>query len=295
MPWYIYSILSSLFFAGMILCARYLGNKGFSSKQILLFLFALAFLGFFVLNYKSLDNIASSEKFLLFLIIMLVAGVASVVGNLANFTAIIKSPNPEFVEAIKNSNILLISFLSISLFGSPLASFKILGQILIIIGVYLLISGQNNTVKQNTVNQSSKWYVLAITGAVGFTIMVLGVKEAIRIGFLPIQINLFIFGFNLLAFTMLTAKEIKGYLISNNQLRAFLPIAFLMTVFSFLGNILNVKGISLAPNPGYHESIKNTQALLVTLLSVPFFGVTIDNIKLLGVLITLTGSIILLI
>jgi uncharacterized membrane protein len=52
---------------------------------------------------------------------------------------------------------------------------------------------------------------------------------------------------------------------------------------------LNVKGIQLAPNPGYHEAIKNTNVLLVTFLAIPLFSARIDKQKIIGVLVTVTG------
>lgn len=46
MPWFVYSILSAFLFVGLYLCIRWLTDKGFAPKQILLFMIGFALLGF---------------------------------------------------------------------------------------------------------------------------------------------------------------------------------------------------------------------------------------------------------
>lgn len=295
MPWYIYSILASLLFVGMVLCTRHLGNKGFSSKQILLFLFGFAFFEFLAINMGVLISIWESEQFLAFIAIMTITSIFAVIGNWADFTAVIKAPNPGFVGAIKNSNVLLIVFLSVLIFGSSLSLVKLLGALLIIGGITVLIIEKKNTFTKQAEKPFLRWHVLATIGALSFAITVLGVKKVSQMGFSSPQINLFIFGFNFLALTILNRKELKNYFQDTVKLKDFLPVVFLAATFSFIANIFNIKGIAAAPNPGYHESIKNTQILFTTLLSVPLLGTSLNKQKLLGVVIILVGIIILVI
>lgn len=295
MPWYIYSILASLSFVGMVLCTRYLGNKGFSSKQILLFLFGFAFLGFVTVNAGTLNSIWESEHFFAFIVIMTIVSIFAVIGNWADFTAVIKAPNPGFVGTIKNSNVLLIVFFSVLIFGSPLSLVKLLGVLLIMGGIFALVVEKKNTSTKKSEKLFLRWDVLAAVGALSFAISVLGIKKVSQIGFSSPQINLFAFGFNFLVFTILNRKELKNYFRDTVKLKSFLPIAFLAATFSFIANIFNIKGIAVAPNPGYHESIKNTQILFTTLLSVPLLGTSLDKQQLLGVVTVLVGIIILVI
>lgn len=295
MPWYIYSISTSLLLAGMVLCTRHLGNKGFSSKQILFFLFGFAFFGFLAINTGTLNNIFQSEHFWFFLFIIIIIGTFAVIGNWADFTAVINAPNPGFVGTIRNSNVLLITFLSILIFGSSFNLIKILGVVLIIGGITILVMEKSNTSTKRTEKLYLKWNVLAVISALSFTIVILGLKKAIQIGFSSLQINLFTFGFNFLAFTILSRKELKSYFRDTVKLKTFLPVVFLAATFSFLANITNLKGMAIAPNPGYHESIKNIEILLTTLISVPLFGASLNKQKLLGVVAVLIGVIILII
>ncbi|MDP3990725.1 MAG: EamA family transporter [Candidatus Nealsonbacteria bacterium] len=296
MLWYLYSISASLLFTGMVLCTRYLGNKGFSAKQILLFLLGFAFLELLIINTGTLSNIWQSEQFPWFLVIITIAGIFAVIGNWADFTAVIKAPNPGFVGAIKTSNVLLITFAAVLIFGSSFSFIKLLGVLLIIAGlIALIVEKKNTSVQQAKKSFLKRWEVLAVIGALSFTVMVLEVKKASQMGFSSSQINLFLFAFNFLAFVLLCRKEIKNYFRDKLKLKVFLPIVFLAATFSVMANIFNVKGIAMAPNPGYHESIKNTQFLLTTLLSVPLLGAGLTKKKLLGVVMVLGGVIILVI
>jgi len=293
MPWYIYSILASLSFVGMVLCTRYLGNKGFSSKQILLFLFGFAFFGFVISNIGSFAVWTSGQS-LIFLLILIIAAILSAIGNWADFTAVIKAPNPGFAGVIKSSNVLLVAIFSVLIFGSSLSLAKLLGILLVIGGIALVIIEKNNVITESE-KSSSGWKVMAGISALSFGLEVLCIKKAIQLGLSAAQINLFIFGFNFLAFVILTRKEVKNYFKDKIKLKIFLPIVLLAAAFSFIANIFNVKGLAIAPNPGYNESIKNTQILFSTLLSVPLFGAMLNKQKLFGVIVALIGVIILVI
>ena len=295
MPWYLYSISASLLFVGMVLCTRYLGNKGFSAKQILLFLLGFAFLELLIINSGTFTNIWQSEQFLFFLVIMMFAGIFTVIGNWADFTAVIKAPNPGFVGTIKNSNVLLITFASVLIFGSSFSLIKLLGVLIVIGGIAALVIEKKNISVQRTEKLFLRWDILAVIGALSFAVMVLGIKKASQIGFSSLQINLFLYGFNFLAFAFLCRKEVKNYFQDKIRLKSFLPIVFLAATFSAVANIFSIKGIAMAPNPGYHESIKNTQILFTTLLSVPLLGASLNKRKLLGVVLVLAGIIIIVI
>ncbi len=277
------------------MCTRHLGNKGFSSKQILLFLLGFVLLGFIILNFGTLNTILEADNLRNFLLIMAVAGIFSALGNWVNFTAVIKAPNPGFAGTIKSTNILFITIFSVLIFGSSWSSIKLLGVVLVIAGITALVIDKNHASGVETDKAFLKWDVLAFIGALSVTIAILGVKGASQIGFSQSEINLFMFAVNFLAFSFLTRKEVGSYFQDKIKLKSFLPIVFLAAVFSFLGNILNVKGVAIAPNPGYHMAIQNTQILITTLISVPLFGIKFDKWKILGVVIVLFGIIVLVV
>lgn len=295
MSWYIYSIATALCFTGMVLCTRYLGNKGFSAKQILTFLLGFALLGFLLLNVGTIPAMLHSENFPAFLVIIIISAIFGVIGNLSDFTAVIKSPNPGFAGAIKSSNVLLTTLLSVLLFNSSLTWLKFLGAVIVIIGVILLVVDRKKVINPTKAVATNKgffnWKVLAIIAAVTFSFMILGQKQAIRLGFSSPEINLFIFGFNFAAFVVSSRRELKGWFTDKIRIKTLIVFAFFAGVFSLLANYFSVIGVGLAPNPGYNESIKYTQNLFITLLAIPLLHASFNKQKLAGVIVILAGAI----
>jgi hypothetical protein len=90
-------------------------------------------------------------------------------------------------------------------------------------------------------------------------------------------------------------RDFKSYFRDKIRLKFFLPLAFACAFFAFGVNLLNVKGIELAPNPGYHEAIRSTNVLFITFFSIPLFSASMDKQKIIGVICTVVGTFILVI
>jgi len=298
MPWFIYSILSSILFVGLYLGIRWLTDKGFAPKQILLFMVGFALLGFLGATAPSLGRVLSSEKFISFLAAGTFAGIFSSIGHWADFEAIKRAPNPGFSTSIRNSSILPVTLFSVVLFQSQFHFLKLGGVILILAGIVALViqkkpSSQEKGTKPPT--PKNYWVPLAFIALAGYTLSVLGTKKATLLGFSPPEICLCIYIVNFLFFSFICRKDIRKYLQDKTRLRFFLPVVFSCAFFAFAVNLLNVKGIELAPNPGYHEAIRNTNVLFLTFLAIPLFSASMDRQKILGVITTVVGIFILVI
>ena len=298
MPWFVYSILSSVLFVGLYLGIRWLTDKGFAPKQILLFLIGFALLGFLGATAPSLGEVLSSEKFFSFLAAGTFAGIFSSIGHWADFEAIKRAPNPGFSTSIRNSSILPVTLFSVVLFHSQFQLLKLGGVFFILAGIIALVvqrkpSSQEKRIKPTA--QESTWIPLAFIALAGYTLTVLGMKKATLLGFSPPEICLCIYIVNFLFFTFICRKDIRGYFQDKTRLRFFLPVVLACAFFAFAVNLLNVKGIELAPNPGYHEAIRNTNVLFLTFLSIPLFSASMDKQKILGVIITVVGILVLVI
>jgi drug/metabolite transporter (DMT)-like permease len=191
-----------------------------------------------------------------------------------------------------------VTILSVFLFGSQFHFTKLLGAFLILAGVIALVvqrqaaSGgrwTRNSIRGNT------WVLLAFIALAGYTLTVFGMKKAVLLGFSPPEICLIIYIVNLLFFSFLCRRDFKSYFRDKPRLRFFLPISMTCALFAFGVNLLNVKGIELAPNPGYHEAIRATNVLFITFLSIPLFSASMDRQKILGVISTVAGTCILVI
>ena len=298
MPWFAYSILSSVLMVGLYLGIRWLTGKGFAPRQILLFLIGFALLGFLGATAPSLGRVLSSEKFTSFLAAGTFAGIFSSIGHWADFEAIKRAPNPGFSTSIRNSSILPVTLFSVVLFHSQFQLLKLGGVFFILAGIIALVvqrkpSSQEKRIKPTA--QESTWIPLAFIALAGYTLTVLGMKKATLLGFSPPEICLCIYIVNFLFFTFICRKDIRGYFQDKTRLRFFLPVVLACAFFAFAVNLLNVKGIELAPNPGYHEAIRNTNVLFLTFLSIPLFSASMDKQKILGVIITVVGILVLVI
>jgi drug/metabolite transporter (DMT)-like permease len=293
MAWYVYSILTSLSFVGLYLCIRWMTNKGFAPRQILLFMIGLAMLGFLAVAAPSLHRVWSSDQFTGFLKAASFAGIFAAVGHWADFEAIKRAPNPGFATSIRNSSILPVTILSVFLFGSPFDFRKLIGAVLVLIGIVALLVEKKKTPDGNGVRPSSgrQWIVLAFIALTSYTLMVFGIKRATLLGFSAPEICLGIYIVNFVFFVIICRKNIASYFQDKDRLQFFLPVVLVCALFALAVNLLSVKGIQLAPNPGYHEAIRNTNVLFVTLLAIPLFSAGFDRRKMLGVIVIVAGTI----
>lgn len=298
MPWFFYSILSSFLFVGLYLGIRWLTDKGFAPRQILLFMIGFALLGFWGATAPSLGKVLSSEKFISFLAAGIFAGIFSSIGHWADFEAIKRAPNPGFSTSIRNSSILPVTLFSVFLFRSQFHVIKLVGVFLILAGIIALLIPRKASPEEKRIRPSAQknhWVSLAFIALVGYTLTVMGMKKATLLGFSPPEICLCIYLVNFLFFTFICRKDLRNYSQDRAKLRFFLPVVFSCAFFAFAVNLLNVKRIELAPNPGYHEAIRNTNVLFLTFLAIPLFSASMDKQKILGVICTVAGIFILVI
>lgn len=298
MPWFIYSILSACLFVGLYLCIRWLTDRGFAPRQILLFLIGFALLGFLAATAPSLPRVLRSENFFGFLAAATFAGIFSSIGHWADFEAIKRAPNPGFSTSIRNCSILPVTLISAVVFHSQFHFLKLGGVFLILAGIIALVIQRKPSSQEPRLrppNQKNDWVYLAFIALAGYTLTVLGMKKATLLGFSPPEICLCIYIVNFLFFTFICRKDVRGYFQDKTRLRFFLPVVFACAFFAFAVNLLNVKGIELAPNPGYHEAIRNTNVLFLTFLAIPLFSASMDKQKILGVISTVVGILILVI
>jgi len=140
MVWYHYSLFTSLSLVGLVLCIRWLTNRGYQSKQILLFMVGIALVGFLGLAWPGLSDLFNSKYLFSSLLFIVLAGVFAAIGHWADFEAIKRAPNPGYATAVRNCSILPVIFLSVLIFNSELGPWKLVGAVVIILlGIILLV------------------------------------------------------------------------------------------------------------------------------------------------------------
>ena len=256
-----------------------------------------ALIGFFGATVPNLNRILSSETFFTFLGAAAFAGLFASIGHWADFEAIGRAPNPGYATAIRNTSILPVTILSVFIFDSPFQLIRLVGVFLILSGIVTLLFERKTASEGGKHGQQVKksWVPQAFTALAGYTLAVLGMKKATLLGFAPPEICLVIYIINFIFFFVICRNELGGYFEDKIRLKFFLPIAVMCAFFAFVLNLLNIKAISLAPNPGYHEAIRNTNVLFITLLSIPLFSASLNRQKMIGIISTVLGIVVLVI
>jgi len=256
-----------------------------------------ALLGFLGIAGSTLDKVINSDHFFSFLAAGSFAGIFAAIGHWADFEAIKRAPNPGYATSIRNCSILPVTILSVFLFDSPLHLFKLVGALFILSGIMALVIERKALTEEDEKANSTRspWIALSLGALACYTLMVFGMKKAIMLGFAPPEICLCIYVINFLFFSIICRKEVKNYFQDKAKLKFFLPVVIIASFFALAANLLSVKGLELAPNPGYHEALRNTNILFVTLLAIPIFSARFDKLKMLGVIIIVFGIFILVV
>lgn len=271
MPWYLYSILAMLSLSVMMLAIRKMREMGFTAKQINLFLFAIVSFGFLLLNINSLPQTISKVNFSQLLLFLLGGSLFAVFANLADMTAVGMAPNPGYSQAVKNTNVLPIAIIAVFLFHLDFTPVKFVGAVLVVIGIIFLI-WKRKSERSFQVKSTSKlpWWVFSLVAIACFTGLVLTIRHVSSLGFSSKEINLFLFSFSLIGFILIGWKDLKG-IQKKEGFKLFFQIVFVASFFSLLANLLDVNAIKLAPNPGFAQAIKNTNIVVITIVSYFMF------------------------
>jgi len=297
MPWYMYSLQTSLSLVGLYLCIKWLTSRGIEPKQILLFMSGFACLGFLAAAAPSLAAVVRSSRFPGFLAAATFAGVFAAIGHWADFEAIKRAPNPGFATALRNSSIVPVTVGSVFLFGSAFDLLKLAGAGLILAGVVALVVEKKAAVYARDAGRTAgrRWVGLALVAMASYTLMVFGIKESTLLGFSAPEICLTIYIVNFAFFAAVCRKTVRAFLRDKAKRKLFLPVTLVCALFAVAVNLLNVKGLQLAPNPGYHEAIRSTNLLFITLLAIPLFSASLDRQKMAGVAVIVAGMILLVV
>jgi drug/metabolite transporter (DMT)-like permease len=129
------------------------------------------------------------------------------------------------------------------------------------------------------------WYLQSLASMMCFALMILIFKKLLA-GVPPVTILVFVFGFGFLFFLahlLITEKPIS---LSRKYIGALLVGALL----SYLGNLLQLKAIAVAPNPGYVLAIDGTKSVVISVGAFLLFGLAVSPRAGLGMFLCVVGS-----
>ncbi len=135
MNWYTYSLFSAVFFSAHFLLVKKAGTENISTNLLILYMCAISgilMLGYQIFAKQSLNLSKSAIYLILFISIFWIFGAYFLT------KAIYLSPNAGYATAIGSLQVLIVVIASIFIFDSDFSYIKLIGAILVILGVILL-------------------------------------------------------------------------------------------------------------------------------------------------------------
>lgn len=133
--WILFSLLAAACFTGIFLMFKRLDLLGVPVTVSLTWLFFLATLLYFAHLSVTKQSIKVSVPILC---ILAISAVLSYLGNLFQFKALALAPNPGYAVALISTQALLVTVVSIFMFGSDFSLLKGFGVFFCVCGVMLL-------------------------------------------------------------------------------------------------------------------------------------------------------------
>lgn len=134
-----------------------------------------------------------------------------------------------------------------------------------------------------------QWFIYGLLGMFCFSLMILGIKGVLLLGFPPTVILLLIFGFGAIFYgihVMLTKTPL-------NMSYSVVIIIVIIAFCSYLGNLFYLHSLKLAPNPGYATALNSLLIIGVTLGAILLFKSEFTMIKGIGMVLAILSIVLL--
>lgn len=129
------------------------------------------------------------------------------------------------------------------------------------------------------------WALLALFAASCFTAVFIAFRllEDAKVPSIATMLYIFFLG-AVISFIHLRATDTSAAI----SKKSFL-IVLVAAVFSYFGNLAQIRSMGMAPNPGYSAAVASCQAIFLTILSIFIFGSDFSLLKGLGVALCVIG------
>lgn len=288
MPWYFFSLICVALSPGYSLTQKWALNLKINKTKLLTYTFIGLFVCYLVYNLTDLAAFQAMIQSPYFYIWGLLVASLSMAGNIFSVSAVEKSPNPGYVQSVNATNALIVLIASVFLFHASITWLKLVGVLLILLGLYVLL------ITKGKEEKSSRWQVPAVLAMLCFGGMFLVVKQMANLGITSAQTLLILFFYASIGFLALGYFQKTGLRLQKSPKIIIIPIAIGIFV-AFFTNLLNFMAIKLVSNPGYSTAVFNSAVVLTLILSPLVFpkdsGGEFNVRKWLGVAITIGGVI----
>lgn len=218
-----------------------------------------------------------------FIIIVLVAGFLSWIGNYAYNYSISMKPNMGYIEALSSSRIGITFVASILFFSAKFELIRAIGLVGLTIGCYLVTSQS----KKGETTIKRTWVIWSLLSGLCFAFLAILSKVT---SFINIQVPIFtsLFLFVASFFYLATCLQKKYSILV--PIKHF-PLMLLSSVFAVFANLLLYSSYELAPNLAYPVAISNGRIILLFIFSLITGKENINNQKIVGIVLVFFSAI----
>lgn len=133
------------------------------------------------------------------------------------------------------------------------------------------------------------WFLYALIAMVSFTFMFLFLTQ---IGKLGLRAEITLVYYFIVAAVIIAVYGLSSKL-QFNVSQYLLLFILLAAIFGAIGNVFLLKSMTSAPNPGYAIAVSGIHIMLVAVISIFLFNAEFTLVKILGVVLSVTGVILL--
>lgn len=140
-----------------------------------------------------------------------------------------------------------------------------------------------------TAMQHHNWFVLAVFAMLCFVVTALIIKQLTLIEPQTESINFYFCFATTVVFLLFSLLKGTRLVISSGSIKWFT----LLAIIAAAANYFSVSAIRLAPNPGYVTGVRAFETLIIGVLAVFVFGSEITATKMIGIVLSVSGLIML--
>lgn len=271
MNWYLSSLIAAFAFTGMFFCFQRLQKT--YPIAVYLFYTWLGSATFFGIVYLR----SGIGLTLDLVVILIVAGIASWLGNYAYNVGISKQPNLGYVEVASSIRLVIVYAVSLVFFGAKIEAIRLIAIIGVVTGI-LLVTGSSAS-SSKPVNKG--WLSWTVFAGIMFALLIIANRFVNERGMEP-PVALF-FWLLIAAVLYGGSSTVKGY---NLKLSGNLRTLILATLLAIVGNAALFGAYSTAPNLAYPTAVNNSRLILLYLISVLVRSEKLEIRSAVGVLVT---------
>jgi uncharacterized membrane protein len=279
MNWYLSSLIAAFAFTGMFFCFQRL-QKTYPIDVYLFYTWLGSAIFFGIVYLRS-----GVDLTLDLVVILIVAGIASWLGNYAYNVGISKQPNLGYVEVASSIRLVIVYAVSLVSFGAKIEAIRLIAIIGVVTGI-LLVTGSNAS-GSKPVNKG--WLSWTVFAGIMFALLIIANRFVNGRGMEP-PVALF--------FWLLIAAILYGgsAIAKGNTLKPSGDIGTLVlaTLAAIVGNATLFEAYSITPNLAYPTTINNSRMVLLYLISVLVQHKKLEIKGALGVLLTFVSVVLLI-